>query len=402
MKPQTHLTTLALCSMTRRPLRHALIFAVLALVCFALSPTTQAQLPRPDGGYPNENTAEGDDALGGGLTIGADNTAIGYRALVSNFGGGGNTAVGADALLSNTTGNYNTADGFLALFYNSTGEANTASGHYALFANTTGVGNTAAGAEALLFNSSGNNNTAEGASSLRYNSRGSFNTANGSNALLHNVDGSGNTAIGFGALMNKKSGTNDIALGYHAGLNLVGNDNNIDIGNEGVAGDGGVMRIGTAGTHNSTFIAGISGVTIASGAAVVINTHGKLGTIVSSERYKEAVAPMDKVSEAILSLNPVTFRYKHDLDPDKTPQFGLVAEEVEKVNPDLVVRDEDGKVNTVRYEAVNAMLLNEFLKEHRKVQELEKQIQALTATVQKVRDQLQPGSRSPQGAPEDL
>src|SRR5207253_8914087 len=113
--------------------------------------------------------------------------------------------------------------------------------------------------------------------------------------------------------------------------------------------------------------AGIHGVTVASGVGVVVSSNGQLGTVTSSARFKEAIKPMDKVSEALLALKPVTFRYKHDLDPDGIPQFGLVAEQVEKVNPDLVVRDEDGKVNTVRYEAVNAMLLNEFLKEHRNV-----------------------------------
>src|SRR5205823_953380 len=148
--------------------------------------------------------------------------------------------------------------------------------------------------------------------------------------------------------------------------------------------------------QTATFIAGISGVTVASGVGVIVNTSGQLGTVVSSARFKEAIKPMDKASEAILALEPVTFRYKHELDPDGIPQFGLVAEQVEKVNPDLVVRGEDGKVMTVRYEAVNAMLLNEFLNEHRKVEELEKQVKALTATVQKVSDQLELNKPAPQ------
>jgi len=166
----------------------------------------------------------------------------------------------------------------------------------------------------------------------------------------------------------------------------------------GVAGEANKIRTGTVGTQNGTFIAGIFGTSVANGVGVMINPSGKLGTVVSSARFKDNIKPMDKVSAAILALKPVTFRYKKELHPDGIAQFGLVAEEVKKVNPDLVVRDEDGKVNTVRYEAVNGMLLNEFLKEHRKVQELEKQIQALTATVQKVRDQLPLGSRSPQRA----
>jgi hypothetical protein len=192
-------------------------------------------------------------------------------------------------------------------------------------------------------------------------------------------------------------------LGYRAGANLSTGKNNIHIGAEGVAGDSETIRIGTAGVHTSTYIQGISRATVASGVTVIVDTQGHLGTVQSSAQFKDEIHPMDKASEAILSLKPVTFRYKHELDPHGIPQFGLLAEQVEKVNPDLVVRDEDGKVTTVRYEAVNAMLLNEFLKEHRKVKEQQatiqqlkttaaqqqKQIEALTATVQKVSDQLQ-------------
>jgi hypothetical protein len=174
-----------------------------------------------------------------------------------------------------------------------------------------------------------------------------------------------------------------------------------------VAGESKHIRIGTKGTHTSTFIAGISGATVPGGVGVIIDTNGHLGTTTSSARFKEAIKPMDKASEAILALQPVTFRYKHELDPEGIPQFGLVAEQVEKVNPDLVARDDQGKVNTVRYEAVNAMLLNEFLKEHRKVQELEKdlratiaqhqkQIEALTANFQKVSDQMEMSRPAPQ------
>src|SRR5207248_2534648 len=202
---------------------------------------------------------------------------------------------------------------------------------------------------------------------------------------------------------------------------LTTGSNNIDIGAPGVARESAKIRIGKPGTQNGTFIAGIFGVTIANGAAVKIDSTGHLGAVTSSARFKEAIKPMDKDSEAILALEPVSFRYKHELDPDGIPQFGLIAEQVEKVNPDLVIRDTDGKVNTVRYEAVNAMLLNEFLKEHCKVQELEmnarqqqkhfesalakqertiekqeKQIEALTATVQKVSDQVALGTPAPQ------
>jgi O-acetylhomoserine/O-acetylserine sulfhydrylase-like pyridoxal-dependent enzyme len=160
-------------------------------------------------------------------------------------------------------------------------------------------------------------------------------------------------------------------LGYTAGSNLTTGSNNIDIGNSGVAAEANTIRIGIAGTQTTTFIAGISGATASGGAAVFVNASGQLGTATSSRRFKQEIKPMDQASEAILALRPVTFRYKQEIDPKGIPQFGLVAEEVEQVNPDLVVRDAEGKVYTVRYEAVNAMLLNEFLKQHRKVEELE-------------------------------
>ena len=202
----------------------------------------------------------------------------------------------------------------------------------------------------------------------------------------------------------------NIALGSNAGANLTTGSNNIDIGNRGVAGDAAKIRIGKVGTQTATFIAGIHGVTMASGVGVVVSSTGQLGTVTSSARFKEAIKPMDQASEALLKLEPVTFRYKEELDPDHIPQFGLVAEQIEKVNPDLVVRDANGKVNTVRYEAVNAMLLNEFLKEHRNVAEQQstiaelkttvaqqqKQIEALTVSVQKVSDQLELNKAAPQ------
>jgi Chaperone of endosialidase len=173
-------------------------------------------------------------------------------------------------------------------------------------------------------------------------------------------------------------------LGFEAGFNLTTGDNNIDIANKGVAAESNTIRIGTKETHTATFIAGISGKTASGGVAVYVNANGKLGTTVSSARFKEEIKPMDKVSEAIHALKPVTFRYKKDLDPEGIPQFGLVAEDVERVNPDLVARDDQGKVYTVRYDAVNAMLLNEFLKEHQKVQRLEA---ALAAVNERLKEQ---------------
>src|SRR6266478_3976599 len=225
------------------------------------------------------------------------------------------------------------------------------------------------------------------------------NTFLGEDALLNNTTGSFNMAIGFDALFNNAAGKNNIAVGFNAGI-LVTGSNNIDIGNEGLLAESNTIRIGKTGTHTRTSIAGIYGVPLAQGVGVMVSPNGHLGTITSSARFKEAIKLMDKTSEAILSLQPVTFRYKHELDPDGIPQFGLVAEEVEKVNPDLVARDEQGKPYTVRYEAVNAMLLNEFLKEHGKVEELtkefesklaeqQKQIQQLTGGLQKVSAQLE-------------
>ena len=181
--------------------------------------------------------------------------------------------------------------------------------------------------------------------------------------------GGNNTALGYNTLLALTTGSSNIAVGSSAGSALTTGSLNIDIGNNGVAGESKTIRIGKSGTQTSTIIAGITGTTVAGGVGVIIGSNGKLGTVVSSARFKEAIKPMDKASEAILALKPVTFRYKNELDPDGIPQFGLVAEQVEKVNPDLVARDEQGKPYTVRYEAVNAMLLNEFLKEHRKVED---------------------------------
>src|SRR5262249_12782071 len=266
-------------------------------------------------------------------------------------------------------------------FSNQSGNSNTASGTNALWRNITGDFNTATGVAALGSNTGGTDNTATGLSALASNETGSFNTATGSGAI------SGNT------------GNNNTALGSFAGPNLTAGSFNIDIGNQGVAGESGTIRIGNVQTR--TFVAGISGAGV-SGMAVKVNASGQLGTAPSSARFKEAIRPMDKVSEAILALKPVSFRYKPEVDRDRTPQFGLVAEDVQKVNPDLVERDWEGKPYSVRYEAVNAMLLNEFLKEHRKNDEQEatiarliatdtrqqKQIEALTAALQKVSAQL--------------
>jgi hypothetical protein len=396
-------TPLARDSISRSPLRYGLFLIPLVLAAFALSPTAQAQLsPPPDGGYAGDNTAEGTDALFS-LTTGTDNTAIGFDALFGNTTGDSNTATGSIALMSNTTGVRNTANGFAALNSNTTGERNTATGRAALVNNTIGNNNTADGHDALFSNGTGIRNTATGSFALFSNTTGPDNTAIGYFALFSNTTGNSNTASGYDALLNNTTGIGNIALGNFAGANLTTGDNNIDIGNQGVAGEAGTIRIGVIGTQTATYIAGIMGKTVPRSTPVFINANGQLGTVTSSARFKDDIKPMDKVSEALLALRPVTFRYKPELDPNGIPQFGLVAEEVEKVNPDLVVRDADGKPYTVRYEAVNAMLLNEFLKEHRTVLELKKEIATLTATVteqaaqiQKVSAQVQMSRPAPQ------
>ena len=387
----------------------ALLLIQLVLVS-AILPMAQAVVPAPDGGYPGGNTAEGQAALFS-LTIGGFNTGVGYLSLRSNTTGSLNTAIGAGTLLANTTASENTAIGAGALLSN-TGTLNTANGAFALFSNTTGNANTANGDRALFSNTTGDSNTAIGFHALFSTTTGISNTANGSYALNNNTTGLLNTADGSGALAGNTTGDNNIALGSSAGHNLTTGSNNIDIGNDGVAGESSTIRIGSVQTK--TFIAGIRGVTtINSAIPVLIDTVGQLGTTSSSRRFKKHIKPMDQASESIHALKPVTFHYKSD--SNSTPQFGLIAEEVARVNPDLVVRDENGEIYTVRYDAVNAMLLNEFLKEHRKVQELqatvvgqqksfqsklaeqEKQIAALASGFQKMRAQFElskPSSRT--------
>ena len=399
------------------------LLITLTLLCFGLFPKAQAVVPPPDGGYPNFTTAEGQNALKN-LTTGSANTAVGWFSLFSDTTGSFNTATGAGSLLFNTADS-NTAFGAAVLLLNTTGSANTAVGVDALLNNSAGENNTVIGAFALLSNTDGANNTANGESALRNNTGGSANTAAGDGALFSNTIADNSTATGFQALVlntegdnNTANGTNtlfhnttgsgNVALGFRAGFNLTTGDNNIDIGNEGLAGDSDTIRIGNA-SHNRILIPAINNIVLGAGLAVTIDsTTGLLGTAASSQRFKKDIATMEKASEAILSLRPVTFHYK--TDEKDTPQFGLIAEEVAKVNPALVLPDKEGKPYTVRYDQVNAMLLNEFLKEHHKVHELEanaaqqqrnfteqqKQIEALTAGLQKVSAQLEVSKSAPQ------
>jgi hypothetical protein len=346
-------------------IKSSAILIVLVSGFFAFLPQVQAVSPAPDGGYPGGNTAEGQSALLG-LTTGGFNTAVGFFSLRSDTAGAFNTGIGAGALLANTA------------------DQNTATGAGTLLSNTTGVQNTANGAFALFSNTTGSNNTANGYQALESNTTGNINTANGVAALINNTTGSDN-----------------IGLGFAAGTVVTTADNVIAIGTPG------------ANVSGSCFIGNIRGVTTAQNNAipVVIDSSGQLGTFSSSRRFKKEIKPMNSASEAILVLKPVTFHYKSD--KTGTPQFGLIAEEVAAVNPDLVVRDEKGDIYTVRYDAVNAMLLNEFLKEHRTVQELkstlqkqqndfqsklaeqQKQIEALTTGLQKVSAQVM-GKPAPQ------
>ena len=311
------------------------------------------------------------------------NTAIGDFALANNITGSTNTAIGANALFYNTVDG-NTAVGFDALANNTIGPANTANGAFALVNNTQGGLNTGTGVGALQSNTMGNNNTGTGVGALQDTNIGVANTAHGTYALAANTNGSFNTADGASALPNNTSGSNNIGLGVNAGSAVAMANNVICIG----------TNVAGADVSDSCYVGNIHGATIdpATAASVGVDATGKLGTVASSRRFKRDIEPMDKSSEAILALKPVTFHYKSDAK--NTPCFGLVAEEVAKVNRDLVVRDKDGGIYSVRYDAVNAMLLNEFLKEHATVQELKKEIAILKAGLQRVSAQVEMSKRA--------
>ena len=340
----------------------SLVLPVLYLVCVNPLAKVEAVSPPPDGDYPGGNTAEGQEALFS-LASGTFNTAVGWLSLGSVTTGELNTGVGAGTLVFNTADG-NTATGAAALLSNTTGFGNSAHGSFALFSNTTGINNTAVGREALLLNTTGESNV----------------------------------AIGRGALANSTTGDSNLALGIDAGNQVTTASNVITIGHTG------------ADVSGTTWISNVFGVTPQSGTTtpVFVSDTGQLGTVASSERFKKDIATMEKASEAILALRPVTFHYKSDAK--ETPQFGLVAEEVAKVNPALVLPDKEGKPYTVRYDAVNAMLLNEFLKEHLAVQDqgatiaqqqeeikaLKGEVKAQASQIQKVSAQLQLRKPEPQ------
>jgi hypothetical protein len=377
------------------------ITGLLTLGSLALSPVTQAKPPSEDRGNGN-SAAENVDALNLSTT-GLDNTAHGWFSLFSNTSGFSNTADGFQALYSNTIGSVNTATGVGALSSNSEGSGNSAFGSNALALNTTGGGNTAAGYSALYSNTSGDGNTATGLNALFFNTTGFANTANGVQALYRNTTGESNTATGDVALSLNTTGSHntangDLALFY----NTTGSYNTAlgELAGNSVTTASNVICIGWmvagADVSNTCFIGNIRGVTtqVNDAVPVVIDSTGQLGTVSSSRKFKKHIKSMDKSSEAILALRPVTFHYKSD--KTNRPEFGLVAEEVAEVDRGLVVRDKNGEIYTVRYDAVNAMLLNEFLKAHRKVEEQEKTIAelksgmtALAATVKEQAAQIQ-------------
>ena len=420
----------------------ALFVSVFVLGCCVLLPTAQAVSPPPDGCYPAFTTAEGCDALNL-LTTGEANTGVGWRALFSVGPGNFNTAVGAGALvlntvdantatgtvacLLNTTGIENTANGAAALEFNEIGSSNTAMGAFAL-ANNTADDNTAVGTQALEDNTSGVTNAALGVFAAEHTTSG-FNVALGGFALRDNVGGTRNTAIGAGAMetggggndnttigelagngitgtantilgsgagTGVTSGGNNVCIGLGAGSNIATASGNIYIGNNvnppGPGLEFNTIRIADSsaqvtGTNSQVFIGGIFGATISAANAIVgVNANGQLGTAVSSARFKKDIESMGQSSEVIFSLRPVSFRYKGD--ETNLPCFGLIAEEVAKVNPDLILLDKEGKPLTVRYEQINAMLLNEFLKEHKKVEAQQASISELKSEMQTMVAQL--------------
>jgi hypothetical protein len=342
-------------SILRKGYRPLVLLAALSL-CAA---TVQAQ------GFEDLNLGTG--AGNPGVSTGNRDTALGEQALASNTSGSDNTAVGAEALFSNTSG-----------------ATNTGVGSFALWANTIGLVNTGIGSGALASNTTANANTALGASSLSSATTGGSNTAVGVQALFGVSTGSNNTAVGASALGNT-SGSGNIALGRLAGSNVTSGSNNIDIGNNAPGNESSTIRIGNSTNHTRAFLAGVNGVTVSSGTAVYIDSNGQLGTVTSSVRFKEDVETMGEASEGLMKLRPVTFHYKAPYDDGShLLQYGLIAEEVAKVYPDLVQYDDKGKPFTVRYHEINTMLLNEIQKQHAKVNELNAQLTEQEARIQRL------------------
>ena len=280
--------------------------------------------------------------------------------------------------------NFNTFLGLNAGNFTMTGDKNTGLGHDALFSNSTGSHNTATGHDALITNTEGNHNTAIGSGALLSNSTGVNNTAIGSGALLHDDLGDFNTASGTGALGNT-TGSSNIGIGNFAGSNLTTGDHNICIGNLGAAGESSTTRIGDVQT--ATFIAGINGAGV-TGVPVLVSSSGQLGVASSSRSVKEDIREIAGASDGLMRLRPVAYKYKPQVDPTGLTQYGLIAEEVADVYPDLVVYDRDGRPETVRYHLVNALLLNEVQKQHRTAEAQEKTIDQHKAEIEALKARL--------------
>jgi trimeric autotransporter adhesin len=302
------------------------------------------------------NTAVGGLALYSNTT-GYLNSAFGEEALRANIDGTSNTAVGVDSLYNNTSGSDNVAVGYDAMFSSTTAKSNTAIGTYSLFSNLTGNSNTAAGYLSLFSNTTGAENTASGYNTLYANTTGANNAGFGAQSLSKNTVGAGNTAVGYQALSASVSGNNNVALGYRAGVAITGS-NNIAIGSTGVASESKTIRIGEGQTK--TFIAGISGVRSTGGVQVYINSSGQLGTLTSSKRFKRDIKALNPMTEKLMQLRPVSYYYKDTADvQDDGLQYGLIAEEVAKIFPELVQYDADGKPFTVYYHLLTPLLLNQ-------------------------------------------
>jgi hypothetical protein len=385
-----------------------ILFIPLALACFALLPSARAFTTDPDETFPNFNTAAGLEALL--FTTGASNTAYGARALRANTTGGSNLGIGGFALINNTDGNMNTAVGNNAMFHNLHGDNNMALGQGALATNTDGNNNVAMGAQALNRNTASNNvgvgfqallnntvgtaNNALGFSALITNvgavGTGDQNNAFGTNALASNAQGRQNSSFGDNALQFA-TGSRNTAVGNEAGTAVTTGSFNVYLGdnagsNFNHANESNTIRIGSDtgfGGIDPTrcFIHGIFGVVPPAGSHfVLVAPSGQFSDFsASSRRFKKDIAPIDKISEGVLALKPVTFHYKNDNTNE--PEFGLVAEDVVEVNPDWITRDREGEIFGVRYEVIPILLLNEFLKEHKKVEEQQSKIDTQQASI---------------------
>ena len=334
------------------------------------------------------NAAVGNGALSSNTT-GNSNAAFGSETLTQNTSGTGNTALGSQALLANTNANYNTAVGYNALEFNSTGFQNTAVGMEALQQNTIGSTNVAVGQLAMQLNSAGTGNTAIGVQALSANTSGSGNAALGSGALAGNTSGATNTGVGENALVSVSTGNGNVGIGFLGGSSIISGSNNIDIGNQGAAADTGLIRIGTSGTHTAAFIAGITGVNV-SGVPVLVSGSGQLGVASSSRRFKQDIEDMGDSTDDLMRLRPVTYRYKQPFEDGSQPlQYGLIAEEVDKVYPELVAHSSDGKIETVKYQLLDSMLLNELQKQHATITAQKDKIQSLEERLSKLESLLE-------------